>query len=227
MKTVIETVELTKKYQQGNEFVFGAKNINLKIKAGELVSIVGRSGSGKSTLLNLLSGVDSPTSGNVIVADKTINLMSDKELTRFRTMHIGMIFQNYNLINELTVLENIRLPLDLTNQPYDTNFEKELIEMLELNERLKFIPSQLSGGQQQRVAIARALITKPDIILADEPTGNLDKNTGDTFFKYIIETNKKYNQTYIIVTHNIELANNTNRIITIDDGIIVSDEIIR
>lgn len=226
MKTVIETVELTKKYQQGNEFVFGAKNINLKIKAGELVSIVGRSGSGKSTLLNLLSGVDSPTSGNVIVADKTINLMSDKEITQFRTMHIGMIFQNYNLINELTVLENIRLPLDLTNQPYDTVFEKELIEMLELNERLKFRPSQLSGGQQQRVAIARALITKPDIILADEPTGNLDKNTGDTFFKYIIETNKKYNQTYIIVTHNQELANNTNRIITIDDGIIVSDKII-
>lgn len=226
MKTVIETVDLTKKYQQGNEFVFGAKNINLKIQAGELVSIVGRSGSGKSTLLNLLSGVDSPTSGNVIVADKTINLMSDKEITRFRTMHIGMIFQNYNLINELTVLENIRLPLDLTNQPYDTTFEKELIEMLELNERLKFRPSQLSGGQQQRVAIARALITKPDIILADEPTGNLDKNTGETFFKYIIETNKKYNQTYIIVTHNQELANNTNRIITIDDGIIVSDKII-
>ena len=226
MKTVIETVELTKKYQQGNEFVFGVKNINLKIKAGELVSIVGRSGSGKSTLLNLLSGVDSPTSGNVIVADKTINLMSDKEITRFRTMHIGMIFQNYNLINELTVLENIRLPLDLTNQPYDTAFEKELIEMLELNERIKFRPSQLSGGQQQRVAIARALITKPDIILADEPTGNLDKNTGDTFFKYIIETNKKYNQTYIIVTHNQELANNTNRIITIDDGIIVSDKTI-
>ena len=190
------------------------------------MSIVGRSGSGKSTLLNLLSGVDSPTSGNVIVADKTINLMSDKEITQFRTMHIGMIFQNYNLINELTVLENIRLPLDLTNQPYDTVFEKELIEMLELNERLKFRPSQLSGGQQQRVAIARALITKPDIILADEPTGNLDKNTGDTFFKYIIETNKKYNQTYIIVTHNQELANNTNRIITIDDGIIVSDKII-
>lgn len=226
MKTVIETVDLTKKYQQGNEFVFGAKNINLKIQAGELVSIVGRSGSGKSTLLNLLSGVDSPTSGNVIVADKTINLMSDKEITRFRTMHIGMIFQNYNLINELTVLENIRLPLDLTNQPYDTAFEKELIEMLELNERLKFRPSQLSGGQQQRVAIARALITKPDIILADEPTGNLDKNTGDTFFKYIIETNKKYNQTYIIVTHDQELANNTNRIITIDDGMIVSDKII-
>ena len=226
MKTVIETVHLTKKYQQGNEFVFGAKNINLKIQAGELVSIVGRSGSGKSTLLNLLSGVDSPTSGNVIVADKTINLMSDKEITRFRTMHIGMIFQNYNLINELTVLENIRLPLDLTNQPYDTAFEKELIEMLELNERLKFRPSQLSGGQQQRVAIARALITKPDIILADEPTGNLDKNTGDTFFKYIIETNKKYNQTYIIVTHDQELANNTNRIITIDDGMIVSNKII-
>lgn len=226
MKTVIETVDLTKKYQQGNEFVFGAKNINLKIQAGELVSIVGRSGSGKSTLLNLLSGVDSPTSGNVIVADKTINLMSDKEITRFRTVHIGMIFQNYNLINELTVLENIRLPLDLTNQPYDTAFEKELIEMLELNERLKFRPSQLSGGQQQRVAIARALITKPDIILADEPTGNLDKNTGDTFFKYIIETNKKYNQTYIIVTHDQELANNTNRIITIDDGMIVSDKII-
>lgn len=226
MKTVIETVGLTKKYQQGNEFVFGAKNINLKIKTGELVSIVGRSGSGKTTLLNLLSGVDSPSSGNVIVADKIINSMSDKEITRFRTMHIGMIFQNYNLINELTVLENIRLPLDLTNQPYDINYEKELIDMLELNERLKFRPFQLSGGQQQRVAIARALITKPDIVLADEPTGNLDKSSGDAFFNYIAETNSKYNQTYIIVTHNQELANNTNRIITIDDGMIVSDKII-
>lgn len=223
MKKVIETVELTKKYQQGNDFVFGARNINLTITQGELVSIVGRSGSGKSTLLNLLSGVDTPTSGKIIIADKVINLMSDKELTRFRAEHIGIIFQNYNLIAELNVLENIRLPLDLTNRPYSIDYEKELIDMLELGDRLNFRPSQLSGGQQQRVAIARALITKPDIILADEPTGNLDKRSGDAFFKFIEKTNKKYGQTYIIVTHNEDLANKTSRKISISDGMITSD----
>lgn len=224
MESVIEIKNLTKRYQQGSDVVFGANNINLKISSGELVSIVGRSGSGKSTLLNLISGIDSPTSGKIFVSGEDITSMSDKVLTKFRSKHIGIIFQNYNLINELNLLENIRLPLDLTNQKYDLEYEKDLINMLELTDRLNFRPLQLSGGQQQRVAIARALITRPDIILADEPTGNLDKSSGDIFLNYVIEANRKYKQTFVIVTHNLELAQNTNRIITIDDGVIISDK---
>lgn len=224
MELVIEIKNLTKRYQQGSDVVFGANNINLKISSGELVSIVGRSGSGKSTLLNLISGIDSPTSGKIFVSGEDITSMSDKVLTKFRSKHIGIIFQNYNLINELNLLENIRLPLDLTNQKYDLEYEKDLINMLELTDRLNFRPLQLSGGQQQRVAIARALITRPDIILADEPTGNLDKSSGDIFLNYVIEANRKYKQTFVIVTHNLELAQNTNRIITIDDGVIISDK---
>ena len=224
MESVIEIKNLTKRYQQGSDVVFGANNINLKISSGELVSIVGRSGSGKSTLLNLISGIDNPTSGKIFVSGEDITSMSDKVLTKFRSKHIGIIFQNYNLINELNLLENIRLPLDLTNQKYDLEYEKDLINMLELTDRLNFRPLQLSGGQQQRVAIARALITRPDIILADEPTGNLDKSSGDIFLNYVIEANRKYKQTFVIVTHNLELAQNTNRIITIDDGVIISDK---
>ncbi|WP_297130720.1 ABC transporter ATP-binding protein [Eubacterium sp.] len=223
MVTTVEVSNLTKKYYQGNSVVFGAKDVNLKIKHGELISIVGRSGSGKSTLLNLLSGIDTPTSGKISIAGKSILDMSDSDLTKFRAKHIGIIFQNYNLIDELNVLENIRLPLDLGKSKYDKNFENDLLTLLDLKERIKFRPSQLSGGQQQRVAIARALITRPDIVLADEPTGNLDKASGDAFFDFIINANKKYNQTFVIVTHNQELAYRTNRIITIDDGVIISD----
>ena len=223
MSIVIETVNLSKEYRQGNETILATNKINIKIESGELVSIVGRSGSGKSTLLNLLGAIDTPTSGKILIGGRSLTEMADAELTKFRSKNIGIIFQKFNLIPELNVLENIRLPLDLTHEPYDNKYESYLIEMLELGNRLTYRPNQLSGGQQQRVAIARALITKPKIILADEPTGNLDKKTGDAIIEHIIRTNRDLGQTYIIVTHNNSLAQRTNRIITIDDGCVVSD----
>lgn len=221
MSYVIDTIDLCKKYKQGKDLIYGSRNINIKIQTGELVALTGRSGSGKSTLLNLIGGIDKASSGKIMIADKDITKMDDSSLTRFRGRHIGFIFQNYNLINDLSAIENIRLPLDLTNQAYDREYEKEIIEMLHIEDRLKFKPHQLSGGQQQRIAIARALITKPDIILADEPTGNLDKKTGDVFVDYILKANKLYNQTFIIATHDYELAKKTNRIISINDGEVV------
>ena len=222
METAIQTKDLTKEYRQGKNIVMGVDHVNISVASGEFTSIVGRSGSGKSTLLHLLGGIDQPTAGSVLINGININQLQDAALTKFRSKHIGFIFQSYNLINELTVLENIRLPLDLGKMAYDKDYEAEIITLLELEERLKFYPYQLSGGQQQRVAIARALITKPAIILADEPTGNLDKQSGDSIFEFMIKTNM--HQTYVMVTHNLELANRTKRILTIDDGKIVDDK---
>ena len=224
METAIQTKDLTKEYRQGKNIVMGVDHVNISVASGEFTSIVGRSGSGKSTLLHLLGGIDQPTAGSVLINGININQLQDAALTKFRSKHIGFIFQSYNLINELTVLENIRLPLDLGKMAYDKDYEAEIITLLELEERLKFYPYQLSGGQQQRVAIARALITKPAIILADEPTGNLDKQSGDSIFEFMIKTNKNLHQTYVMVTHNLGLANRTNRILTIDDGKIVDDK---
>lgn len=224
METAIQTKDLTKEYRQGKNIVMGVDHVNISVVSGEFTSIVGRSGSGKSTLLHLLGGIDQPTAGSVLINGININQLQDAALTKFRSKHIGFIFQSYNLINELTVLENIRLPLDLGKMAYDKDYEAEIITLLELEERLKFYPYQLSGGQQQRVAIARALITKPAIILADEPTGNLDKQSGDSIFEFMIKTNKNLHQTYVMVTHNLELANRTKRILTIDDGKIVDDK---
>lgn len=220
---IIETRALTKKYTQGKSKVVAVDNVNLKVEEGEFLSIIGRSGSGKSTLLHLIGGIDTPDNGEILIRDTPITQMTDKALTTFRSKNIGFIFQNYNLINELNALENIRLPLDLLNISYDKEYENELLDLLELKERTKFYPYQLSGGQQQRVAIARALITKPAIILADEPTGNLDRQSGEQFFNFIRETNRLYNQTYLMVTHNMELAQRTDRILTIDDGKLTSD----
>ena len=222
-KLIIETKNLTREYKQGSETVFGVKDINLSIERGEFASIIGQSGSGKSTLLNLLGGIDFPTSGDIVINGLSTTTLNDKKLTKFRSQHIGFIFQQYNLIPELTVLENIRLPLDLSKRTYDEQYEEELIKLLGLDNRLNFRPYQLSGGQQQRVAIARALIIKPDIILADEPTGNLDKKSGDRFVEFMEKTNKRFGQTYIVVTHNPELAERTNRIITLEDGRIIHD----
>ena len=171
METAIQTKDLTKEYRQGKNIVMGVDHVNISVASGEFTSIVGRSGSGKSTLLHLLGGIDQPTAGSVLINGININQLQDAALTKFRSKHIGFIFQSYNLINELTVLENIRLPLDLGKMAYDKDYEAEIITLLELEERLKFYPYQLSGGQQQRVAIARALITKPAIILADERLG--------------------------------------------------------
>ena len=224
METAIQTKDLTKEYRQGKNIVMGVDHVNISVASGEFTSIVGRSGSGKSTLLHLLGGIDQPTAGSVLINGININQLQDAALTKFRSKHIGFIFQSYNLINELTVLENIRLPLDLGKMAYDKDYEAEIITLLELEERLKFYPYQLSGGQQQRVAIARALITKPAIILADEPTGNLDKQSGDSIFEFMIKTNKNLQQTYVMGTHNLELANRTKRILTIDDGKIVDDK---
>ena len=224
METAIQTKDLTKEYRQGKNIVMGVDHVNISVASGEFTSIVGRSGSGKSTLLHLLGGIDQPTAGSVLINGININQLQDAALTKFRSKHIGFIFQSYNLINELTVLENIRLPLDLGKMAYDKDYEAEIITLLELEERLKFYPYQLSGGQQQRVAIARALITKPAIILADEPTGNLDKQSGDSIFEFMIKTNNNLHQTYVMVTHNLELANRTKRILTIDDGKIVDDK---
>lgn len=220
---IIETRALTKKYTQGKSKVVAVDNVNLKVEEGEFLSIIGRSGSGKSTLLHLIGGIDTPDNGEILIRDTPITQMTDKTLTTFRSKNIGFIFQNYNLINELNALENIRLPLDLLNISYDKEYENELLDLLELKERTKFYPYQLSGGQQQRVAIARALITKPAIILADEPTGNLDRQSGEQFFNFIRETNRLYKQTYLMVTHNMELAQRTDRILTIDDGKLTSD----
>lgn len=225
METAIETIDLYKQYTQGATKVFAVNNINLSIIYGELVSIIGRSGSGKSTLLNLLGGIDVPTSGDIVIAKKSITKMSDNELTKFRSKNIGIVFQNFNLIQELTVLENICLPLDLTNQQHDIQYIHSLIETLELENRLTHHPSQLSGGQQQRVAIARALVTRPKIVLADEPTGNLDKKTGESIFEYIVNANRQLGQTFIIVTHNEEIAKKSTRVIELDDGCIVSDSL--
>lgn len=218
MSIAIETIELCKQYKQGSKIVYGANKVNMQIKAGELIALTGRSGSGKSTILNLLGGIDSVTSGKIMIAGEDITKMKDSRLTKFRSTHIGFIFQNYNLVNELSAIENIRLPLDLINQKYDKAYEAEILKMLHIEDRIKFKPHQLSGGQQQRIAIARALITRPDIVLADEPTGNLDKKTGDAFVDYIIEANRLYKQTFIIATHDFELASKMDRIITIDDG---------
>ena len=227
METAIETTDLCKQYTQGAAKIYAVNKINLSIMYGELVSIIGRSGSGKSTLLNLLGGIDVPTSGDIVIAKKTITKMSDNELTKFRSKNIGIVFQNFNLIQEFTVLENICLPLDLTNQQHDTQYIHSLIETLELGNRLTHHPSQLSGGQQQRVAIARALVTRPKIILADEPTGNLDKKTGESIFEYIINANRQLGQTFIIVTHNEDIAKKSTRVIELDDGCIISDSLHR
>lgn len=220
---ILDIRNLRREFLQGTETVYAVDDVTLTISEGEYVSIIGQSGSGKTTLLNLLGGIDRPTSGEIRICGKPIQKMNDRELCAFRSLHVGFVFQNYNLIPELNVMENIRLPLDIAGKTLDREYMNNLITLLGLEERTYFYPHQLSGGQQQRVAIARALITKPDLILADEPTGNLDKESGDRFLDFIEKTNRDYHQTYIMVTHNPEIANRTKRTITIRDGKVVDD----
>ena len=224
---VVETVNLFKSYGTGNTKVDAVKDINLSINQGEFVAIVGSSGSGKSTLLHLMGGVDKPTSGKVFVDGIDIYSLSEKELAIFRRRKVGFIFQFYNLIPVLTAEENILLPLLLDNKKVDNKHIEELTNILGLKDRLTHLPNELSGGQQQRVSIGRALAYNPSIVLADEPTGNLDSKTSKEIIDLLKIPVRRYNQTLILVTHDLNLASQADRILTLEDGQIVKDEVIR
>jgi putative ABC transport system ATP-binding protein len=222
--TILETKELKKYYGSGDTTVRALDNVDLTIERGEFVAIVGSSGSGKSTLLHMLGGLDRATSGTVIVDGKETLALKDEELTIFRRRKIGFVFQNYNLVPILNVYENIVLPIQLDGNQPDEDYLKDIIATLGLESKLHNLPSNLSGGQQQRVAIARALATKPAIILADEPTGNLDSRTGLDVIGLMKVTCQKFNQTIVIITHNLEIAQMADRIIHIEDGKIIGGE---
>lgn len=220
---ILETKDLKKYYGSGDTTVKALDGVNLSVDDGEFVAIVGTSGSGKSTLLHMIGGLDRPTSGSVKVAGKEIFKLKDDALTIFRRRKIGFIFQSYNLVPVLNVYENIVLPIELDGNKVDKAHIDSIIETLGLTSKINSLPSQLSGGQQQRVAIARALATKPAIILADEPTGNLDSKTSLDVLGLIKITSKKFSQTIVMITHNEEIAQMADRIIRIEDGRIVGD----
>ena len=215
---VLETVNLKKYYGVEPNITKALDGINFTVEKGEFVAIVGTSGSGKSTLLNMIGGLDRPTSGIVKIQGKNLLELNDEHLTIFRRRNIGFIFQNYNLLPMLNVYENIVLPIELDGKSVDQEFLKEIISILGLEERINSMPNMLSGGQQQRVAIARALITKPAIILADEPTGNLDSRTSQDVLELIQNTSRRFEQTVVMITHNEHIAGLTERIVQIEDG---------
>ncbi len=220
--SILETKDLRKIYGSGDTEVKALDGVNLRVENGEFVAIVGTSGSGKSTLLHMLGGLDRPTSGSVIVDGKDIFRLKDEALTIFRRRKIGFVFQSYNLVPVLNVYENIVLPIQLDGRRVDENFIGKIVKTLGLDGRLDALPSQLSGGQQQRVAIARALAAAPAIILADEPTGNLDSKTSQDVLGLLKVTSQKFSQTIVMITHNEEIAQMADRIIRIEDGRIVS-----
>ena len=220
--TVLETQELKKYYGSGDTLVKALDGVDLRVENGEFVAIVGTSGSGKSTLLHILGGLDRPTGGSVRVEGKDIFSLKDEELTIFRRRKIGFVFQAYNLVPVLSAYENIILPIQLDGGQVDKDYVGRVIEALGLEQRLNSPPSQLSGGQQQRVAIARALAAKPAIILADEPTGNLDSKTSQDVLSLMKITSQKFAQTMVMITHNEEIAQTADRIVRIEDGRIVA-----
>ena len=219
--TVLETRDLKKYYGAGDTLVKALDGVDLQVENGEFVAIVGTSGSGKSTLLHILGGLDLPTGGSVLVDGKDIFSLKDEELTIFRRRKIGFVFQAYNLVPVLSAYENIILPIQLDGGRVDKDYVGRVIEALGLEQRLNSLPSQLSGGQQQRVAIARALAAKPAIILADEPTGNLDSKTSQDVLSLMKVTGQKFAQTMVMITHNEEIAQTADRIVRIEDGRIV------
>ena len=219
--SILETRELRKFYGSGETEVRALDGVNLTVEKGEFVAVVGTSGSGKSTLLHMLGGLDRPTSGTVTVDGKELSTLKDEELTIFRRRKIGFVFQNYNLVPVLNVYENIVLPIQLDGKAPDKGYVDQIIETLGLGNKLQNLPNNLSGGQQQRVAIARALAAKPAIILADEPTGNLDSATSLDVMGLLKVTAQKFSQTIVMITHNEELAQMADRIIRIEDGRIV------
>lgn len=219
--SIIKVENLSKVYGKKDNKVVALDNVNIEVEKGEFVAVIGASGSGKSTLLHQLGGVDRPTSGNVIIDGKNIYKLNEEKLAVFRRRNIGFVFQSFNLIPVLSVEENIKMPALLDHQKVDEDYFNDLIKTLGLEERLNHLPSELSGGQQQRVAIARALINKPSIILADEPTGNLDSENSKEIMEMLKVSIRKYNQTAIVITHDLGIAENADRIIKIRDGKVV------
>ncbi len=220
--SILEAKNLEKVYGQGENAVHALAGVNLEVNKGEFLAIVGTSGSGKSTLLHMLGGLDRPTSGEVIVDGHPISKLKDDELTIFRRRKIGFVFQAFNLVPVLNVYENIVLPLELDGEKVDKEFVDEILDTLMLTSKKESLPNQLSGGQQQRVAIARALAFRPAIILADEPTGNLDSKTGQDVLSLLKVSAEKYGQTIVMITHNDEIAQLADRVIRIEDGKIVN-----
>lgn len=221
MTAVLQITDLKKYYGGKDNIVKAVDGVSLSIADGEFVAIIGTSGSGKSTLLHMMGGLDNPTSGSVRIGNSELAKMTTDQLTIFRRRQIGFVFQNYNLVSMLNVYENILLPLALDGIKPDNNYASKVTDMLHLREKLNNLPHTLSGGQQQRVAIARALVTKPAIILADEPTGNLDSRTSQDVLGLLQASNKQFNQTMVIITHNNEIAQLADRIIRLEDGRIV------
>lgn len=219
--SILQTTDLKKYYGTELNITKALDGVTLSIEEGEFVAIVGTSGSGKSTLLNMMGGLDTPTSGSIKVKGKELSKFNDEKLTIFRRRQIGFIFQNYNLVPVLNVYENIVLPVELDGDKVDKKFIGEVVRMLALEDKLNNLPNNLSGGQQQRVAIARALISKPAIVLADEPTGNLDSRTSSDVLGLLKVTSQKFHQTLVMITHNNEIAQLADRIIRIEDGKIV------
>ncbi|MFA5407559.1 MAG: ABC transporter ATP-binding protein [Bacilli bacterium] len=224
---ILKVENLTKTYGRGETKVIALNDVSFSVEKGEFVAIIGASGSGKSTLLHMLGGVDRPTSGKVYIEDQDIYKLSNDNLAVFRRRQVGLIYQFYNLLPILNVEENIKLPCLLDKTAVDEKHYNDIIDVLNLKSRLKHLPNQLSGGQQQRVSIGRALINHPSIILADEPTGNLDSKSSKEIIELLKMSNKKYKQTLIMITHNEDIASEADRIIMIDDGKIISDKKVR
>lgn len=224
---ILKVIDLCKTYGQGENMVKALDGVSFSVEKGEFLAIIGPSGSGKSTLLHILGGVDTPTSGTVMMNGQNIYRQSDDNLAIFRRRHVGLIYQFYNLIPVLNVRENITLPLLMDGRKIDEGKLREMLKVLDLNGREKHLPNQLSGGQQQRVSIGRALINEPSVILADEPTGNLDSKNSREIVELLKYYNREYNQTLIIITHDEDIALQADRIISIEDGRITRDEVIR
>jgi len=225
--TILQVESLTKTYGKGDTIVTALDNVSFQVKKGEFVAVVGASGSGKSTLMHLIGGVDRPNSGKVIVDGNEIYNLNESELAIFRRRNVGIIYQFYNLIPTLTAEENIMLPCLLDNRKADNDKLCSILDTIGLSDRAKHLPSELSGGQQQRVSIGRALINDPAIILADEPTGNLDSKASREVIDLLKLSNKRYNQTLMVITHDEKIALQADRIITISDGSIIRDEVVR
>ena len=220
---ILRTENLTKIYGKGDNQVIAVNDVGISVKQGEFLAIVGSSGSGKSTLLHMLGGVDRPTSGKVFIEDNDIYRMNDDRLAIFRRRQVGLIYQFYNLIPVLNVEENMTLPCELDGKKPDKELLEELLQTLGLKGRRRHLPNELSGGQQQRVAIGRALMNRPAILLADEPTGNLDSKASDEIVELLKVSNQKYKQTIVMITHNLEIAKQADRVLVIEDGRVTAD----